>query len=112
VCYLSSLWTGRQTSQWQREIISFCFRQTFCSLGTSPYNNLLVPLLICWWTFRFPVWGLFFLLAALGLELRDYTSSHSNSPFFVMGFSRQGLTNYFPRLTLNHCSPDLCPLSS
>jgi hypothetical protein len=34
-------------------------------------------------------------LAVLGLELRAFTLSHSTSPIFVKGFSRQGLENYF-----------------
>jgi hypothetical protein len=29
-------------------------------------------------------------------------------PFFVIGSSRQGLTNYLPGLASNHDSPDLC----
>jgi hypothetical protein len=37
----------------------------------------------------------FFFLAVLGLELRAFTLSHSTSPIFVKGFSRQGLENYF-----------------
>jgi hypothetical protein len=49
----------------------------------------------------------------LGLELRAFTLSHSTSPFFLWRvFSRQGLTNYLPRLALNHDPPDLCLLSS
>jgi hypothetical protein len=36
---------------------------------------------------------LFFVV--LGFELRAYTLSHSTSPFFVMSFSRNGLTDYF-----------------
>jgi hypothetical protein len=32
----------------------------------------------------------FFFFAVLGLELRDYTLSHSTSPFLVMGFFEVG----------------------
>jgi hypothetical protein len=43
----------------------------------------------------------FFLFVVLGLELKAYTSSHSTSPFFVMGFLRYGLTNYLLGLASN-----------
>jgi hypothetical protein len=55
---------------------------------------------------------LLFRFAVLGLELRAFTLSHSTSPTFVKGFSRQGLVNYLPGLALNHDPPDLCVLSS
>jgi hypothetical protein len=38
---------------------------------------------------------LFFFFAVLGLELRAFTLSHSTSPIFVKGFSRQGLMKLF-----------------
>jgi hypothetical protein len=46
------------------------------------------------------------------LELRAYTLSHSTSPFLLLVFSRQGLTNCLPGLASNHNPPDLCLLSS
>jgi hypothetical protein len=54
----------------------------------------------------------FFFLVVLGLELRTFTLSHSTSPIFVKGFSRQGLANYLLRLASNCDPPDLCLLSS
>jgi hypothetical protein len=48
----------------------------------------------------------------LGFELRVFTSSHSTSPIFVKGFSRQGLPNYLPGMTLNQDPPDFCLLSN
>jgi hypothetical protein len=48
----------------------------------------------------------------LGFELRAYTLSHYTSPFLLSFFLRQGLTNYLPRLALNHDPPGLCLLSS
>jgi hypothetical protein len=54
-----------------------------------------------------------FVFGVLGFELRDYTLSHSTSPFSnVKFFSRWGLKNYLPRLTSNGDPPDLCLLSS
>jgi hypothetical protein len=38
--------------------------------------------------------------------------SHSTSPFVSCFFLREDLTNYLPRLALNHDPPDLCLLSS
>jgi hypothetical protein len=39
----------------------------------------------------------------LGLELRAFTLSKPlHQPFFVMVFSRMGLSNYLPGLPLNH----------
>jgi hypothetical protein len=49
----------------------------------------------------------------LGLELKAFTLSHSNSPIFVMGFFEIGsLANYLPRLASNCDLPNLCLLSS
>jgi hypothetical protein len=50
--------------------------------------------------------------AELGLKLRAFLFSHSTSPIFVKGFSRQGLENYLPELASNHDPPDHCLLSS
>jgi hypothetical protein len=50
--------------------------------------------------------------AVLRLELRAYTLSHSASPFFVMSFFREGLSDYLPGLALNHNPLNLCLLSS
>jgi hypothetical protein len=38
--------------------------------------------------------------------------NHSASPFMCQVFSRYGLTNYLPRLSLKGNPPDLCLLSS
>jgi hypothetical protein len=43
-----------------------------------------------------------YIFSVLGFELRDYTLSHSTSPFMQRVFSRQGLMNYLPRLASNH----------
>jgi hypothetical protein len=51
-------------------------------------------------------WFSFF--SVMGLELRAYTSSHSTSPFFVMGFFETGSANYLPKLTSNSNPPDPC----
>jgi hypothetical protein len=48
----------------------------------------------------------------LGLELRDFTLSHSTSPIFCDRYFRDSLMNYFPRLASNCNAPDLCLLSS
>jgi hypothetical protein len=53
-----------------------------------------------------------YLFAILWFELRAYTLSHSTSPFLCWVFSRLGLENYLPRLTMNLDLPDLCLLSS
>jgi hypothetical protein len=37
----------------------------------------------------------FFFFAVLGLELRAFTLSHSTSPIFVKGFSREGFAELF-----------------
>jgi hypothetical protein len=52
------------------------------------------------------------IFAALGLELRAFTLSHSTSPTFVKSFSRYDLVNYLPRSASNLNPPVLCLLSS
>jgi hypothetical protein len=37
----------------------------------------------------------FFFFAVPGFEFRDYTSSHSTSPFFVIGFFKIGSQELF-----------------
>jgi hypothetical protein len=67
----------------------------------------------------FQVWVFCFVLfcfcccvfEVLGFELRAYTSSDSNSPFFCYGFFKIGLA-YLLGLTSSHNLPDLCLLSS
>jgi hypothetical protein len=49
-----------------------------------------------------PCWGL-----NSGIHLQPF-----HQLFFVMGFWREGLTNYLPRLALNLDPPDLCLLSN
>jgi hypothetical protein len=48
----------------------------------------------------------------LGFELRDYTLSHTTSPFFVKGIFEIGSHELSPRLALNHDPSYLCLLSS
>jgi hypothetical protein len=49
------------------------------------------------WTSKSPslIISFFLYFLVLGLELRAYTLSHSTSPIFVKGFSRQGLSELF-----------------
>jgi hypothetical protein len=53
--------------------------------------------------------GVFFVV--LGFDLRDYTLSHSTSPFFVMVFIEIRFPELFARLASNLDPPDLCLLS-
>jgi hypothetical protein len=46
----------------------------------------------------------FFFCAALGLELMNYTLSHSISPFCVLSIFKVGSPELFARLALN-CDP-------
>jgi hypothetical protein len=74
--------------------------RTFRAEFTSSHSSLLSSL-----TF-------FFFFVVLGLELRAYTLNHSTSHFLWWFFSRQGLTNYLPRLASNVNPPHIYFLSS
>jgi hypothetical protein len=55
---------------------------------------------------------LFLFFVVLGLELKAYTSSHSISSFFVLGFFKIASHELFAWAGFEPYSPDLCLLSS
>jgi hypothetical protein len=62
--------------------------------------------------FSFLFYLFIYFFTVQGFELKDYTLSHSASPFFVMSFFEIESWELFALVGSNHSPPDLCLLNS